>query len=53
MWLLDRLESRTHNSSYPKGGVSFFADSFVQAESSGLRRKFSSKNPAIRVAANR
>jgi len=44
---------RTANSSYPKGGVSCSADSFVVAESSVLRMKFSGKNPALRVAANR
>jgi len=49
----DRKESRTHNSTYPKGGVSCFADAFVQAESSVLRMKFSAKNPALRVAAKR
>jgi hypothetical protein len=43
----------TANSTYPKGGVSCFADTFVQAESSVLRMKFSGKNPALRVAANR
>ena len=43
----------THNSTYPKGGVSCFADTFVQAESSVLRMKFSDKNPALRVAAKR
>ncbi|MEI8110209.1 MAG: hypothetical protein WCH59_04390 [Chitinophagia bacterium] len=41
------------NSIYPKGGVSYFADSFVVAESSVLRMKFSDKNPALRVAAKR
>ena len=41
------------NSTYPKGGASSFADSFVVAESSVLRMKFSGKNPAIRVAAKR
>jgi len=46
-------KSRTANSTYPKGGVSCFADTFVQAESSVLRMKFSGKNPALRVAANR
>jgi hypothetical protein len=39
------------NSTYPKGGVSCFADSFVQAESSVLRMKFRGKSPALRVAA--
>jgi len=37
----------------PKGGVSCSADSFVVAESSVLRMKFSGKNPALRVAAKR
>jgi hypothetical protein len=46
-------EHRTDNSTYPKGGVSCFADSFVVAESSVLRMEFSGKNPALRVAANR
>ena len=46
-------EARTHNSTYPKGGVSCFADTSVQAESSVLRMKFSAKNPALRVAAKR
>jgi len=42
-----------YNSTYPKGGVSCFADTFVQAERSVLRMKFSGKSPALRVAANR
>jgi hypothetical protein len=46
-------EARTHNSTYPKGGVSCFADSFVVAENSVFRMKFCGKNPALRVAANR
>jgi len=41
------------NSSYPKGGVSLFTDTFVQVESSVLRIKFCGKSPALRVAANR
>jgi len=42
-----------YNSTYPKGGVWCFADTFVQAESSVLRMKFRGKSPALRVAANR
>jgi hypothetical protein len=42
-----------NNSTYPKGGVSCFADSFLVAESSVLRMKFIGKNPALRVAAKR
>jgi len=41
------------NSTYPKGGVSFSEDTFVQAESSVLRMKFCGENPALRVAAKR
>ena len=46
-------EAHTANSTYPKGGVSCFADTFARAESSVLQMKFSGKNPALRVAANR
>jgi len=46
-------EATGANSTYPKGGVSNSADTFVVAESSVLRMKFSGKNPALRVAANR
>ena len=42
-----------HNSTYPKGGVSCFADSFVVAESSVLRMKFSGENRHLRKAAKR
>ena len=47
----DREESRPHNSTYPKGEVSCSEDTFVQAESSVLRMKFSGKSPALLVAA--
>ena len=50
--LKDR-KTTPYNSTYPKGGVSCFADTFVQAENSVLRMKFSGKNPALRVAAKR
>ena len=50
---MTREEERTANSTYPKGGVSCFADTFVQAESLVLRIKFSGKIPALRVAAKR
>ena len=43
----------SYNSTYPKGGVSYFADSFVGIESLVHRMKFSGKNPALRVAAKR
>jgi hypothetical protein len=46
-------KARTANSTYPKGGVSCFADTFVVTESALLRMKFSGKSPALRVAANR
>ena len=41
------------NSTYPKGGVSCFADTFVQAESSVLRMNICGKSPALRVATKR
>ena len=47
------IKKPAHNSTYPKGGVSCSADTFVQAESSVLRMKFSGKSPALRVAAKR
>ncbi|NCA76452.1 MAG: hypothetical protein EOM90_08960 [Alphaproteobacteria bacterium] len=40
-------------STHPKGGVSTFADTFVQAESSVLRINCSAKNPVLSLAANR
>ncbi len=49
----DGERKTAYNSTYPKGGVSCFADTFVQAESSVLRMKFSAKKPALRVAAKR
>jgi len=45
--------STTANSTYPKGGVSCSADSFVSIESSVLRINFSGDLPALQVAANR
>ncbi|NDP22800.1 MAG: hypothetical protein GZ091_17230 [Paludibacter sp.] len=49
----DRKEKRTHNSTYPKGGVSCSKDSFVVNESLVFQIKFCGKSPALRVAANR
>ena len=43
----------THNSTYPKGGVSCSKDSFVVNGSLVFQIKFSGKNPALRVAAKR
>lgn len=51
--LITRQRKTPYNSTYPKGGVSCSADSFVVTESSVLRMKFSAKNPALRVAAKR
>ena len=42
-----------HNSTYPKGGVSCFKDSFVGKETLVFQIKFCGKNPALRVAAKR
>ncbi len=49
----DKIERLTANSTYPKGGVSYSAKSFVVAECSILRMNSSAKNPALRVAAKR
>jgi len=46
-------EERTHNSTYPKGGVSCSKDSFVGNGSLVFQIKFCGKIPALRVAANR
>jgi hypothetical protein len=43
----------THNSTYPKGGVSCSKDSFVVNQTIDFQIKFCGKNPALRVAANR
>jgi hypothetical protein len=43
----------TGNNTFAIGGVSFSADSFVVAESSVLRIKFSGKKPAHRKSAKR
>jgi len=49
-----RADSRAAgNSTYPKGGGSFSADTFVQAESSVLRMKFCGKNRQLLEAAKR
>jgi len=42
-----------YNSTYPKGGVSCSADSFVVAESLVLRINICGKKPAHRKSANR
>jgi len=42
-----------HNSSYPKGGVSCFKDSFVRNGNLVFQIKFCGKSPALQVAANR
>jgi len=53
MKLNDRQESRPHNSSYPKGGVSCSKDSFVVNQTLVFQIKFCGKSPALRVAAKR
>jgi hypothetical protein len=42
-----------YNSTYPKGGVSCFKDSFVVNQTLVFQIKFCSKSPALRVAAKR
>jgi len=49
----EEMNARIANITYPKGGVSCFADSFVVTESSVLRRKFSDKKPCLSIAENR
>lgn len=51
--ILIRKEARTANIGLTKAGVTCLVDSFVIAESSVLRLKFSGENPALRVAAKR
>jgi hypothetical protein len=48
-----REEQRRHNSTYPKGGVSYPKDSFVVNGSLVFQIEFSVKNPALRVATKR
>jgi hypothetical protein len=42
-----------YNSTYPKGGVSCFKDSFVVKQTLVFQIKFCGKSPALRVAAKR
>ena len=44
---------RTHNSTYPIGGVSCFKDSFVVNQTLVFQIKFCGKRPALLVAAKR
>jgi hypothetical protein len=46
-------KARPHNSTYPKGGVSFSKDSFVVNQTLVFQIKFCGKSPALRVAAKR
>jgi len=48
-----KKESRPHNSTYPKGGVSCSKDSFVVNQTLVFQIKFCGKSPALRVAAKR
>jgi hypothetical protein len=43
----------THNSTYPKGGVSCFKDSFLDNQTLVFQITFCGKSPALRVAAKR
>jgi len=47
------IDKTTHNSTYPKGGVSCSKDSFVVNQTVVFQIKFCGKNPALRVAAKR
>jgi len=48
-----KQESRTANSTYPKGGVSCSKDSFVVNQTLVFQIKFCGESPALRVAAKR
>jgi len=48
-----KTEKRTHNSSYPKGGVSCSKDILVVNQTLFFQIKFCGKSPALRVAAER
>jgi len=48
-----RNKTATHNSTYPKGGVSCSKDSFVVNQTFVFQIKFCGKTPALRVAAKR
>jgi hypothetical protein len=45
------VKPQTHNSTYPKGGVSCSKDSFVVNQTLVFQIKFCGKSPALRVAA--
>jgi hypothetical protein len=47
------IDKTTHNSTYPKGGVSCSKDSFVVNQTLVFQIKFCGKNPALRVATKR
>jgi len=49
----ERNEKRPHNSSYPKGGVSYSKESFVVNQAFFFQIRFCGKSPALRVAAKR
>jgi len=49
----EREVARTHNSTYPKGGVSCSTGSFVVNQTLVFQIKFCGKSPALRVAAKR
>jgi hypothetical protein len=46
-------ENRTHNSTYPKGGVSCSVDNLVVNQTLVFQIKFCGKSPVLRVAAKR
>ena len=46
-------KTTTHNSTYPKGGVSCSRDSFVVNQTLVFQIKFCGKSPALRLAAKR
>ncbi len=53
MTFTTKEEKRTHNSTYPKGGVYCSNDSSLVNGSLVFQRQFCGKSPALRVAAAR
>ncbi len=47
------MRKTSHNSTYPKGGVSCSKDNFVVNASLVFQIKFCGESPALRVAENR
>ena len=51
--VIGKQKCTVHNSTYPKGGVSYSKDNFVLNQTFAFQIKFCGKSPALRVAAKR